>query len=85
MAKLVQTTYGDALFDLAVEESRVDALFDEAEAVIKAFDDNDELGKFLNHPKIKKEEKEEVIKNIFGEFVSKDMTGLLVIMVSQDR
>ena len=34
MAKLVQTTYGDALFDLAVEESRVDALFDEAEAVI---------------------------------------------------
>ena len=57
MAKLVQTTYGDALFDLAVEESRVDALFDEAEAVIKAFDDNDELGKFLNHPKIKKEEK----------------------------
>ena len=54
MAKLVQTTYGDALFDLAVEESRVDALFDEAEAVIKAFDDNDELGKFLNHPKIKK-------------------------------
>ena len=59
MAKLVQTTYGDALFDLAVEESRVDALFDEAEAVIKAFDDNDELGKFLNHPKIKKEEKEE--------------------------
>ena len=85
MAKLVQTTYGDALFDLAVEESRVDALFDEAEAVIKAFDDNDELGKFLNHPKIKKEEKEEVIKNIFGEFVSKDMTGLLVIMVSKDR
>jgi F-type H+-transporting ATPase subunit delta len=85
MAKLVQTTYGDALFDLAVEESRVDALFDEAEAIIKAFDDNDELGKFLNHPKIKKEEKEEVIKNIFGEFVSKDMTGLLVIMVSKDR
>ena len=54
MAKLVQTTYGDALFDLAVEESRVDALFDEAEAVIKAFDDNDELGKFLNQKRRKR-------------------------------
>lgn len=57
MAKLVQTTYGDALFDLAVEESRVDALFDEAEAVIKAFDDNDELGKFLIILKSKKKKK----------------------------
>ena len=85
MAKLVETTYGDALFDLAVSESKVDVLFEEAQAVIKAFDDNSELGKFLNHPKIKKEEKEKVIENIFGECVSKDMTGLLVIMISKDR
>ena len=30
MAKLIEATYGDALFELAVEESRVDSLYDEA-------------------------------------------------------
>ena len=29
MAKLIEATYGDALFELAVEESRVDSLYDE--------------------------------------------------------
>ncbi len=40
MAKLIEATYGDALFELAVEESRVDSLYDEAGAVIEAFNDN---------------------------------------------
>lgn len=85
MAKLVESTYGDALFDLAVQESKVDALFDEAGLVVEAFRDNAELGKLLNHPKVEKEEKQQVIKNIFSKFVSDDMTGLLVIMMSKDR
>ncbi len=29
MAKLAATTYGDALFQLALEESKIDALYDE--------------------------------------------------------
>ena len=85
MAKLIETTYGDALFELAVQESKIDALYDEAFAVIKAFNDNPELGKLLGSPKVEKEEKVSVIENIFSQFVSKEMTGLLVIMVSKDR
>lgn len=85
MAKLIASTYGDALFDLAVQESKVDSLYEEAQAVIETFETNTELGKFLNHPKIDKNEKETAIENIFGKFVSKDMTGLLVIMISKDR
>lgn len=85
MAKLATTTYGDALFDLAVEESKTDVLFDEAKAVVKAFNDNSELGKLLNHPKIEKAEKEKFIEEVFGKFVSKDMTGLLTIMAAKDR
>lgn len=85
MAKLVENTYGDALFELALSESSIDSLYEEAQAVINIFKENEELGKLLNHPKIEKEEKEQVIKNIFDETVSKDMTGLLVVMVSKDR
>ncbi|MDO5402685.1 MAG: ATP synthase F1 subunit delta [Eubacteriales bacterium] len=85
MAKLVETTYGDALFELAISESSVDSLYAEAQAVIEAFEQNKELGRLLNHPKIEKEEKEQVIKNVFEKFVSKNMTGFLVIMISKDR
>ena len=76
MAKLVSATYGDALFELAVEESKVDSLYAEATDCLKVFEENSELGRLLNHP---------IIENAFGQFVSKDITGLLVLMVSKDR
>ena len=85
MAKLIEATYGDALFELAVQESKVDALFDEARVVIQVFKDNEELGKLLTHPEVEKGEKEQFIKNVFSQFVSGDMTGLLITMVSKDR
>ena len=85
MAKLVSATYGDALFELAVQESKVDSLYAEATDCLKVFEENSELGRLLNHPKIDKSEKEKVIENAFGQFVSKDLTGLLVLMVSKDR
>ena len=39
----------------------------------------------LKSPKVEKKEKEQLIENIFKKFVSEDITGLLVIMVSKDR
>ena len=38
MAKLVSKTYGEALFELAVEENKLDALMEEVEAVIQVLD-----------------------------------------------
>lgn len=35
MAKLVSATYGDALFELAVQESKVDSLYAEATDCLK--------------------------------------------------
>ena len=57
MAKLVSATYGDALFDVAMEKNTVDTFYEEAKAVYDAIGDNQELIGFLNHPKINKEEK----------------------------
>lgn len=85
MAKLVKATYGDALFELAVEENKTDELFEEACAVLGTFEENQELIKFLNHPKIEKNKKCEVIENIFANFVSKDMVGFLTIIVDKGR
>lgn len=85
MAKLVGKTYGEALFQLAVETNKLDALYDEARGVLKTVGENPGLKKLLNHPKITREEKISVIEHIFKGNVSDDMTGFLVIIVEKGR
>lgn len=85
MAKLAATKYSEAIFELAVQEGRVDEFYNEAEVILKEYSENDEISKLLNHPKVSKEDKEHFIENTFGSFLSKEMTGLLVLMVAKDR
>ncbi|MDO5293757.1 MAG: ATP synthase F1 subunit delta [bacterium] len=85
MAKLVSKTYGDALFDLALEQNSVDALTKEVEALKEVLASNDELTKFINHPKVSKEEKIDVIeKSLKGSF-SDTVVGFLVIVLQKGR
>lgn len=85
MAKLVSKTYGDALFELALEENRLDVYFEEAKAVLTALKENKELSTLMNHPKIVKEEKIKVMENIFSKEVSKELTGFILLIVEKDR
>lgn len=85
MAKLVSKTYGEALFELAVEENKVDEFTEEIEGVRQALAQNEEFGKFMNHPKILKEEKTAVLQNIFKGRISDELTGFLALIVTKDR
>lgn len=85
MAKLVSKTYGDALFELALEEDKLDLLFEEADLIKEVFLANSELIKLLNHPKIDKEEKISVLENVFKGRVSEDMVGFLVLAIKKER
>ena len=85
MAKLAAYKYSEALFELAVEMERTDEFYDEAGAVLEAFSENSELNKLLNHPKVSKEDNERFIDKSFGEFLSREIIGLLVLMISKDR
>lgn len=85
MAKLICATYGDALFELAVEENKVDILYEEAQAVLQSFNDNKELKVFLNHPKVDIDKKKQTIEDIYGKFLSKDMVSFLSIIVEKGR
>ena len=77
MAKLVSKTYGDALFELALEENKIDSLKEEVEVVLAALSENQDLIKLMNHPKVSKEEKVALIEDIFKGRVSMELTGLL--------
>ena len=85
MAKLVSKTYGDALFEIALEEDRLDDYLDQVKAVLELLKENEDLSKLMNHPKIVKEEKLKVIENIFTGRVSDELTGLMRMMVMKDR
>ncbi len=85
MAKLISKTYGDALFELAVEEGKVDILLEETLQLQKILAENGDFGKLMNHPKIIKEEKIEVAKSVFEGRVSEELLGFLTIIISKDR
>ena len=83
MAKLVSTTYGDALFELALEENRLDPLLEEVKVVSNALQENEDLTKLMNHPKINKEEKIKVIEEVFTDRVSRELVGLMTMLVEK--
>lgn len=85
MAKLISKTYGEALFELAVEEQKLDVLFEEAKAVREILRDNADFGRLMTHPKISGEEKVQMTEEVFKGRVSKEMTGFLVIIIEKDR
>lgn len=85
MAKLVSTTYGDALFELALEESSLDAMLEEVRGISAIMEENPELSQLLTHPKIVKEEKVKVLDEIFSGRVSGEILGLMKLIVEKDH
>lgn len=85
MAKLISKTYGDALFETALDVNRVDELFEEAQAVRTIFTENPTLLKLLDHPNIMKEEKLQTMKAVFEGNVTNEMLAFLQIIVDKGR
>lgn len=67
MAKLVGTTYGEALFELAVDEGREEQFLEEVTALKELLKQNPDFEKLMNHPKILKEEKIKVLEEVLKE------------------
>ena len=85
MAKLISKTYAQALFELAVEENAASRILEEVTALLETIRGNDDFGKFMAHPKIPKEDKLQVVKNIFEGRLSKELIGFLVTIIEKDR
>ena len=83
MAKLVSKTYGDALFEVALEEDKLDQFLEEVKAVKAAIDENQDLFKLMSHPKVVKGEKIKVVEDIFSGKVSRELVGLIRMIVDK--
>ncbi|MBO6108488.1 MAG: ATP synthase F1 subunit delta [Eubacterium sp.] len=84
MAKLVSKVYGDALFELAMEENKLDETWDEARAISQALDENPDFLPTLKHPDISMEQKLSIIKKAFSG-MSADTLGFLDVLVKKGR
>ncbi len=85
MAKLVGATYGEALFELAVEEGKEEAFLNEVVQIKELLLENPDFGRLMNHPKILKEEKIKVLENVFEGRISRELLGFLHLIISKDR
>lgn len=83
MAKQVSKTYGSAIFEVALENGKLDELLDEVQFVKQTFLENEDLGKLLLHPNVEKDEKIRVIETIYRGKVSDELTGLMTMLVAK--
>lgn len=85
MAKLVSSTYADALFDLAIENQKTDEWQAQIEGVQKILDENPDFNKLMSHPRILKEEKLKLAEEAFEGNVDSEILGLIRIIIEKDR
>ena len=64
MAKLISKTYGEALFELSVEEATADTMLEEVTGIRQVLCDNPDYLRFLTHPRIPAEDKVETTEKI---------------------
>ncbi|MDR0949739.1 MAG: F0F1 ATP synthase subunit delta [Lachnospiraceae bacterium] len=84
MAKLAANVYGEALFELAMEDDS-NQLLQEAQWLLHTMQDNPDMDQLMLHPAITKTQKMEFIKAVFGGKISKEMEAFLYLLISKER
>ena len=86
MAELtVDMTYGTALFEAAVEVDKIDLIRDEADEVLKVFEEEKELTRFINYPAISAEEKKGVLRSAFEGRICEELLNFLFVLIDKRR
>ena len=87
MAKLVSKTYGEALFEVAMESGpdKAAELMEEIWGIRDILAKNPEFDGLMKHPAIPKQEKLQVMQNVFKGRVSDELESFLEIIVSKER
>ena len=87
MAKLVSKTYGEALFEIAMEsgEDKAQELMEEIRGIEAVLSQNPEFNGLMEHPGIPKQEKLQTLKEVFHGRVSEELESFLEIIVSKER
>lgn len=83
MAKLVENVYGDALFDLAIEQNLVDQYLEETKILQQILEEHPEVIQVMTHPQIIKEERIQLMETIFHGKCSDEIVGLMKLVLEK--
>jgi len=85
MAKLVAKTYSEALFEVALEEEKVDLFLEEFEFIANTLNMYPDFFTLLKSPQIHVSEKKEIITEVFEDKLSLEMMNFLKIILDKNR
>lgn len=87
MAKLVSKTYGEALYEVAMESGvdRAVSLMEEIRCVEQILKENPQFDELMKHPGVPKQDKLQLVTDTFKGRASDELAGLLEVVVSKER
>ena len=85
MSKSIKKIYGDALFELAVEENQLDTMLVEIESLKRILVENKMLRQILSHPGVDEAAKISLVEQIFKGKCSDCLIGFLVLVIRKGR
>lgn len=85
MAELVANRYAKALFEAGLELDKLDGFKEDLNLLVKALESHEDLARILAHPKISKDEKKKILKNIFNENVNVEFLNFLYVIIDKRR
>lgn len=85
MAELVAKRYSSALFDVALEENRVDAFKEELLFITDCLREYSQLKEILASPLIQLHEKKDIVTQIFKDKVKPEILNFLYILMDKRR
>ncbi len=83
MAKQVESVYGGALFELAVESDAIDRFYEESKFMRTVLAENEDFVAMMTHPQIPQEEKLATVETIFKGKISDEIIGLMRMVVEK--
>jgi ATP synthase F1 delta subunit len=84
-ALTVATTYGSALFEVARDMDRIDAMSEEIEALDGIFKDEPEFFALLCNPGIDAVGKKDILRIVLADRVSKELLNFMFILTDKRR
>lgn len=85
MVELVTKNYTDVIFDLAVEEGKVEEISAELSEIARVMQENPELMAMLASPQIPKAEKLQTADAVFSGWISKTALNFVKVLIENRR
>jgi F-type H+-transporting ATPase subunit delta len=85
MINIIASRYAEALFQVGEESNSTEKLYNELKAVVDIIKENKEFENILKSPIVSKGDKKDLISNIFGSQIDKEMLNFMKILADKDR